>query len=202
MTDWDGPGLEAWDAWRPEEVAARLRGVHATWCVIGGWSIDCFLGRETRPHEDLEIAVLAPQWPVVRAALEGLVLHAVADGAVRRLGPGEALPPTVHQSWALDVVAERWRVDVMVEPGDADTWVYRRDPSLTAPRSFMVGRTDDGIPHLLPHGALLFKAKAVRSKDDADLASVLPELGTEERAWLRAALRRFHPAHVWLDRLG
>lgn len=26
---WDGPPLEAWDAWTPEEVVARLAGVAA-----------------------------------------------------------------------------------------------------------------------------------------------------------------------------
>ena len=51
------PDLSLWDAWRPEEVAARLAGVQAPWCVAAGWAIDLFLGEERREHEDLEIAV-------------------------------------------------------------------------------------------------------------------------------------------------
>src|SRR5437660_1685859 len=48
----------------------------------------------------------------------------------------------------------------MIEPGDAEWWVYRRDDRVRAPRVEMVARTGDGIPYLLPHGALLYKAKS------------------------------------------
>ena len=198
MTTWDGPGLDAWRAWTPSEMAARLAGIDVTWCVVGGWSIDCFLGRETRVHEDLEVAVLRPEWSRVRRALSDLVLHAVGDGEVRALGPHEEPPERVHQSWALDPVANEWRVDVMMEPGDATTWAYRRDESFTAPRDEIVGTTDDGIPYLHPRATLLFKAKYQRPKDEADLEVVLPHLEAADRSWLRGALERFHPGHPWL----
>ena len=196
-TRWDGPGLDAWRAWTPAEVAARLEGVDVPWCVVGGWSIDLSLGRITRQHEDLEIEILRPDFPVVRAALAPLVGHAVGSGEVRLLADGEVPPPPVHQSWFLDADADEWRVDVMLAAGDADTWVSRR-AGVTARRSAMVGRTADGIPHLLPHGALLYKAKGARPKDEADLEVALPALTDDQRAWLRDALATAHPGHAWL----
>jgi hypothetical protein len=102
----------------------------------------------------------------------------------------------------LDPTADEWRVDVMVEPGDADTWAYRRDPSLTAPRTFMVGTTADGLPFLLPHGTLLFKAKHGRPKDEADLEVTLPHLEADHRSWLREAHEPFHPGHPWIERVS
>jgi hypothetical protein len=72
--------------------------------------------------------------------------------------------------------ADRWRVDVMAEPGDGDTWVYRRDPSLRAPRASMVGLSADGIPHLRAHGTLFFKAKAPRLKDRRDFDAAVATL--------------------------
>jgi hypothetical protein len=54
---WEGPPLAAWSPWSPEQAAEQLAGVSAPWCVIGGWAIDLFLGEQTRPHEDLEIAI-------------------------------------------------------------------------------------------------------------------------------------------------
>jgi hypothetical protein len=202
VTRWDGPPLGAWRPWTPAEVARRLAGVHVPWCVVGGWAIDLFLGGQTRRHGDLEIAVARADLPVLRRALDDFVLHAVGDGQVRALATGEPPPHDTHQNWVLDVEADAWRMDVMLEPGDATTWVYRRDGSIRAPRPFMVGCSADGVPFLQPHGALLFKAEGTRPKDEADLARCLPRLDDERRAWLAAALARTQPGHPWLDRLA
>ena len=198
---WDGPPLEAWAPWSPDEIARRLAGTHARWYVIGGFAVDLFLGRETREHEDAEIAVPRAELPLVREALGDYVFHTVG-GEVRRLAPGEAPPPERHQNWVLDPVANAWRVDVMLEPGDADTWVFRRDETFRAPRAAMIATTPEGIPFLRPQGVLLYKAKQTRAKDETDFAAVLPALDTPARAWLREALARAHPGHAWLDRLG
>ena len=202
ITHWEGPPLEAWAAWTPHEAAAVLRDVDVPWCVVGGWSIDLHLGRETRPHDDLEIAIARPDLPVVRAALAAYDLFVVGDGEVRSLPPGAVPPPHRHQTWVLDPAARAWRMDVMLEPGDHDTWVFRRDETIRAPRSTMVGRTDDGIPYLLPHGALLYKAKPEpRPKDEADFEVCAPHLSDGARAWLQNAIRRTTPDHPWLGRL-
>lgn len=205
VTHWDGPPLSAWHAWSPAELAARLDGLDVPWCVVGGWSIDLAAGRETREHEDLEIAILRPHLPAIRRRLgDGFVFHAVGDGEVRRLANGAAPPPLRHQTWVLDAAADEWRVDVMVEPGSDEEWVYRRDPSITAPRSTMVATTPDGIPYLRPHGALLYKAKAtpgIRPKDEHDLVVGRSLLSSAERAWLATALDRISPGHPWRSRL-
>jgi Aminoglycoside-2''-adenylyltransferase len=202
ITHWDGPGLDAWDAWTPTEAAQQLAGLEIPWCVVGGWAVDVFLGEQTRDHEDLEIAVLRGHFPDVRRALHGFAFHVVGDGEVRRLP--EAAEPALdkHQNWALDVAAMKWRVDVMLEPGDQSTWVFRRGEAVRASRSVMVQRTADGIPYLGPHGVLLYKAKAARPKDEADLAACLPHLGNDQRVWLTTALERVHPGHPWLDRVA
>lgn len=198
---WDGPPIDAWDAWTPQEAAVHLAGVDVPWCVVGGWAIDLALGDVTSEHEDLEIAVARADVGAVRAHLERFVFHVAGGGEIRRLGPGEETPAHLHQHWVLDPRAERWRVDVMAEPGDEETWVYRRDPSLTAPRASMIAETADDIPYLLPHGALLFKAKSNRPKDRRDFDAAVGALDDSQRAWLRAAVERFHPGHPWLERL-
>ena len=198
---WDGPPLDAWRAWRPEQAAERLAGLDIPWCVVGGWAIDLWLGRETRVHEDLEIAILRNDLPAVRARLSGFVLHAVGDGEVRLLSPGATTPPDKHQNWVLDPVANVWRMDVMLEPGDAQTWVFRRDETIRRPRAQMTG-TRDGVPFLNAEGALLYKAKAARPKDEADFRACLPVLDATARAWLRTALAVAHPNHPWLAPLG
>jgi Aminoglycoside-2''-adenylyltransferase len=201
VAHWDGPGLDAWRPWTPAEAAERLAGVGIPWCVVGGWAIDLFAGGQTRPHGDLEIAVGRPDLPAVRRALPGHRFHVVGDGEVRALPAGADPPADRHQNWVLDVAAGAWRMDVMLEPGDRDTWVYRRDPTVRAPRAAMVGATPDGIPYLRPPAVLLFKARAVRPKDEHDLRLCLPRLDPGERAWLARALARADPAHPWLAEL-
>jgi hypothetical protein len=66
----------------------------------------------------------------------------------------------------------------------------------------MIGATRDGVPFLRPQAALLFKAKSMREKDEADFAAALPHLDAAARAWLRAALARAHPGHRWLESLA
>jgi hypothetical protein len=201
VTHWDGPGLDAWEPWSPEEAAAELKGVDAAWAVVGGWAIDLFLGRKTRTHDDLEIAIPRSAFDAMRRHLSGYRLHVVGDGEVRRLGAVAPFPQDKHQCWVLDEEAGKWRVDIMSEPGDASIWRFRRDERINAPREWMIARSESGIPFLVPEAVLLFKAKNNRPKDEDDFANCLPELTQGARDWLRNALQRVHPEHVWLERL-
>lgn len=199
---WDGPGLAAWSgAWTPSEAAEKLAGLEVPWCVVGGWAIDLFLGRQTRPHGDLEIAVVRADLPAVRAQLGGYRFHAVGDGEVRALAAHEPPPDETHQAWVLDEAAQLWRMDVMQEPGDHATWAFRRDPHITAPREQMIAQSD-GVPYLRPEGALLYKAKAARPKDEADFALCAPRLPATGRVWLAEMIEQLHPGHDWVGRLG
>jgi hypothetical protein len=204
-TRWDGPPVEAWSmAWTPEQAALALDGVSAPWAVAGGWAIDLWLGQQSREHEDLEIAVPAAFFPEIRARLEGLglKLFAIDDGAVIGLEEGEAPGPRTHQTWVMDPAVAGWRLDIFREPGDALTWIYRRTGALSAPRTWTAGRTRGGIPFVAPQIVLLFKAKALRDKDQADFSIVAPRLSPEARNWLAAALEAIHPGHPWIGRLS
>ena len=185
--------------WSPAEAAQRLAGV--PFCIGGGWAMSLHAGRVTREHGDLELAVVGDDYWRAREVLRDLPAYApVGDGTVAPLADGELPPGDSFQTWFHD--GDAWRVDVMIEPGDADTWVYRRDESVREPRSFMVGHTSDGIPYLLPHGGLLFKAKYGRAKDEADFAVAAPLLTDDQRAWLVEQLARLHPGHPWLAALS
>lgn len=65
-------------AWTPSEVAERLAGVAAPWCVAAGWAVDLFRGRPTRGHGDIEIAVPAARFPEVRDRFPGYAFDADA----------------------------------------------------------------------------------------------------------------------------
>lgn len=188
---------DAWAAWHPQELARRLAGVTRPWCVVGGWALDLWHGEQTRPHDDLEFTILRADFADFRAALPDLRLHAVGDGHVEPLGAEEAPPSGIAQVWCEDVAAGCWRVDMMLEDGTPETWVYKRDPSIRLPRVKAVRRAAGGVAYLAPEIVLLFKAKYRRDKDEADFAKALPRLEVAQRHWLKASLALAHPDHAW-----
>ncbi|MFD5087186.1 nucleotidyltransferase domain-containing protein [Kitasatospora sp. NPDC058406] len=184
------------NAWTPTEVAARLAGVSAPWCVAGGWAVDLFRGERTRRHDDLEIAVPAARFPEIRARFDAFAFDVVASGRLWELTPEVA--GLSHQTWLRDPATGDFLVDVFREPHDGPTWICRRDPSIRLPYTAVVRRTVDGIPYLAPELALLFKAKAARPKDRHDFAGALPLMDGAQRQTLAALLTRVHPGHGWL----
>ncbi len=194
------PDVSLWDAWHPAEAARRLAGIDAPWAVVAGWSLDLFRGGQVREHEDLEIGVPESGFEAVRAALPGLELLALVDGTA--LPVDEESLAESHQTWAREPETGLWRIDVIREPWDGDTWVCRRDPRIRRQRDELIARTTDGIPYQRPEIALLFKAKHTREKDRRDFEEVVPLLDDEARAWLRDALTLVHPGHEWLRALA
>jgi hypothetical protein len=194
------PDLALWDAWHPAEVARRLAGVDASWYVTAGWALDLWHGRQTREHEDVEIAVPERAFDAVHAALAGLELWVVGSGLAHPVTAASLAAH--HQTWVREPATNAWRLDVMREPWDGDTWVFRRDPRIRLPRRDVIAVTEDGIPYARPEIALLYKAKTSRPKDDADFASALPMLGPEQREWLAQSIALVHPGHHWLQALA
>ncbi len=194
------PDVEAWQPWHPQDVAARLVGLDLAWSVAGGWAIDLYLGRQTRPHSDLEIAIPRAELDRLRPAFADLSLFAAGTGRVAPLGGDE--DPRHHQVWVLDPVVNAWRLDTFLEPGDRNIWVSHRDARIRRAYREAVARTAEGIPYLRPEIVLFTKAKHRRDKDEVDLAVTLPSLDHEARRWLAEALALAHPGHPWLARVA
>ncbi|RVU18950.1 hypothetical protein EOT10_31080 [Streptomyces antnestii] len=199
----DADELEArWaDAWSPQQVAERLDGVKAPWCIAAGWALDLFRGEQSRPHGDLEIAVPAAEFPEIRDRFPECVFDAVGSGRVWPEAGDEALAAT-HQTWLRDPVSGQFLLDVFREPHEGGTWICRRDDRLRLPYDAIIARTADGIPYLVPELVLLFKAKAARPKDQADFDGVLPLLSRARRDVLSGWLELVHPGHPWLAELA
>jgi hypothetical protein len=198
------PDWEQWAAWRPEQVAELLEGVDIPWYVAAGWAIDLFLGEERREHSDLELAVPNTRFDELAGVLAPFDVCLIT-------GQGEATPLAeardrlmdTHQTWIREPATGKWRVDFFREPSDGDTWICRREPAIRLPYEHVIERTADGIPYGRPEIVLLFKAKHVHEeKNQADFAATLPRLDAARRAWLREALERVHPGHVWLGELA
>jgi hypothetical protein len=193
------PPVEAWRPWSPAEIAARLAGVPAPWHLAGGVALELWrraTGREPlRSHGDVEIAVARSRAAPVLAALRASgKLYAVGSGAVRPLRAGLSRPPA-RQVWC--AVDDAYRVDVFLEPGDARTWVFRRDERVRRPYREAIAVSADGPPYLRPECVLLYKAAHRRPRDEADFAAIVPDLEGSAREWLARALAVVEPEHPW-----
>lgn len=197
--------IEALDArwsssWSPGEVAQRLAGITAPWCVAAGWALDLFRGGQTREHGDIEIAIPAVAFPEVRDRFPGYVFDAVSSGRIWEHAAPEVLDAT-HQTWLRDPATGNYLLDVFREPHEGETWICRRDATIRFGYSEIIRRTPDGIPYLMPELVLLFKARHARPKDQADFDNTVPLMTPAQRARLSGLLAHVHPGHRWLESL-
>lgn len=189
-----------WDPWLPADITRLLAGVTVPWYVAGGWAIDLFLGRQTREHGDLEIAIPASAFGAVRAALADYEFDVVGSG--QRWPLGSPAFRVMYQTWVRERDTGVYRVEVFREPERHAAWVCRRDESISLPYEDLIRRTGDGIPYVVPEVGLLFKAKwAALPKNQADFAATAGSLGGDAAGWLRWALQRVHPGHAWIEAL-
>jgi hypothetical protein len=206
--------LDDWQPFKPLEVFQQFAGINAPWCIVGGWAIDLWLGRQTRIHEDIEISILREDLNQFRAALPDCDFFAAGSGKITAL-KGDDPQPDIHQVWCLDRETKKWRLDIMIEPGTrADggysTWRYRRQPTITIARDHMIIKDGNGVPFMRPDCVLLFKAKHNRSKDQLDFESVLDHASNSfdwfvsphgDLEWLENKLEELHPDHKWLNQM-
>ncbi len=192
----------AWQPLSPEQAAELFEGFDRPWWVAGGWAIDLFLGEQTRPHADIDIAVFRDNQPALRAHLRTWDIHIAHKGTLTPWMPDDWLQPPRHQFWARPSREVAWTVEVLLEDRDGDQWVFRRDPAIRMPVRRLARMTADRIPYLCPEVALLYKAKdADLERNATDFEAARLRLDAEERRWLRDALQQAHPGHPWMGRL-
>jgi hypothetical protein len=198
--------LGAWQPWLPHEVASFFSALAVPWWIAGGWALDLFIGSQGREHEDIDVEFLRRDQQAVRALLgEWDVQEAHpeldANWPFREWELGQDLRSGVHDIWCRLHKDAPWTLQLMVADITNDQWVFRRDARIQRPLAANVHRTNDGIPYLAPEIQLLYKAKGLRPKDEADFARTLPYLDEESRSWLAQALALAHPGHPWLAQL-
>jgi len=196
-----------WQPWQPKEVASFFSTLTVPWWVAGGWALDLFLGEQTRVHEDIDVQILRRDQQEVRIIFSGWDLQG-ADPEVlpttwpfREWKAGQVLSPNVHDIWCRPDKTAAWTIQLMVGDTLDNDWLFRRDARIRRPLATIGHRTHEGIPYLAPEIQLLYKARAPRTKDEADFARTLPALDRESRQWLAQSLALVHPGHVWLTEL-
>ena len=167
------------------------------WAVAGGWALDLFLGRQTREHADLDLAIWRADQRRLRVALTPDWTPVVADnGVLRPWTSDEWLPLPIHEIHARSPNREGDSLELLLNERDDTAWIYRRDSHVRREldRAILVR---EAIPFLAPEIVLLYKSKSPRPTDEADFRAALPTLTAEPRAWLRLAIARSSADHPW-----
>lgn len=197
--------MAALDDWRPlsiEQATRLLSSLGRPWWIAGGWAIDLFLGRTTRPHGDVDIAMLRGDQPTLQTLLAGWDVHVAYDGRVTPWAEGDWLEAPRHQFWVRSGVHAPWALEVLLEDHRDDVWLFRRDPAITMPLDRFGRVSAGGVPYVCPEVALLYKAKNLDvDRNAADFRAILPELDLAARQWLRDALHQVYPLHPWIGQL-
>lgn len=191
---------------RAADVMKRYPG---WWCVCGGWAVDLHLGRLTREHEDIEIAVLRREQYLLREYLIGWQPQYVIPGQAGRIAwQGEELEPPIHELHTRPPQRDLTHLELLLNEDNGDEWLYRRDERVRMPLARSVHTSPDGVRYLAPEIVLLYKSKYATAGDDRaareeqDFASLIPTLDEPQRDWLRRALELTSPGHPWSARLN
>ena len=207
-------------------VRDLLRGLDAPWFLCGGWAADDWLGRRTREHWDVDIAVFHDDQRAIFAYLPGwaLVGHDpnVPDDTTEQWN-GRQLDPPAHihvprlgssLSTSPELTHSEFEFEFLLNERAGQEWILNREKGVTVSLERHVRQSSWGPPTVAPEIVLFHKAgghltaaelkaggDGPRPRDEQDFFAVLPTLAPAQRTWLRDTLATARPAHPWLAHL-
>jgi hypothetical protein len=200
--------MSASDGWQvtvPEillRTTKAMAGFRPSWVLCGGWAVDAWLGRETRAHCDVDLAIALEDQLAVLHYLDGWHVrgHDDEDDATTEQWDGRqlAFPGHIHATSPDGI-----ELDIQLELWNAAVWELSTEPRITLPLKQCTRPTPWGLPATTPEVVLFYKAsERPRPHDDLDFRALLPLLGEAERSWLSEAIALAHPACPWLPHLS
>ena len=194
--------------WRPWPVHRLTDHLPSSgWWLSGGWAIAHTLGRPVRRHGDIDVSVLPN---ALVPTLTTLTIDQPYVAWEARRGHLTTLPTQTHELtervdrlrsiWIQDPTTKAFVLQINIESGAPDSWVYRRDYRITTSWTSAI-RDVRGVPTGSIATQLLWKSKSPRPFDDIDLAVALRGMGVETVSWLTDAVRLAHPTSPWVTRL-
>lgn len=174
-----------------------LRQLPCLWYVAGGWAIDLFLGRVTRPHKDIDVCIARRDQFMLQETFPNCSFTYV-DNAAPESGDEKPWPKSkylqlpMHEIW---MRGDGYQLEFLLNEIEDGMWISRRDSAVQLPldEAIMESATT-GVRFTSPHVALYFKAKKSRDKDTADFLACREYLNPRQLAWL---FEQLGPSHPW-----
>ena len=169
--------MQSPNQWRPLAVAELQShlGGFTEWTLCGGHAIDLLVGRQTRPHGDIDIGVFRSQ---LVECLEAIGVERIflcgPDGHVA--WNGAEVAAAVHDIWISDAKVENWLLQIMVFDDEGEEVFYRRDRRVRwSKRSHFI--VVGSLRVLNPFITFLFKANkpAMAEKEVMDVVALISQ---------------------------
>lgn len=213
-------------------VADLMSTYRPAWALCGGWAVDAWLGRLTRDHGDVDIAVFVNDHQALFDHLAGWQLIAHEETRVNQGGADLwdgrrlVLPAHVHgrSPEASGPLPERFDeagsrvvfsedgfgLDIQLGERSEGDWVLNGEPRVAMPLAGCIRQSGWGLPTVAPEVILFYKATLyvgtknhLRSQDEADFVALLPQLSEVQREWLWEAVSRVYDGeHPWVGWLS
>lgn len=185
-----------WQRVTPASVAEIFANVPARWWLSAGSAFDQWSATPLRDRDRLIVSTtLASIDHLIAGLPAGRSAWVVAGDDVVAWSDidehGDVLTVLIY-----DVGVDAWILQVNLEDGTPDRWVYRRDPRLQLPWDQAV-LDIDGIPTGAPEVQLVWKALRPKPEDEADKDIILPALSESARSWWERAILSVHPHSTW-----
>lgn len=194
-------GLWPWEPITPRDVAELLRPLRVPWWIAGGSAIELFLGRETRRHYDLDVAILRRDQLALRRHLAEWDLCVATPERRLERWDGQKIELPVARFWARPRPGAAWWLDGRLEEARDDRWFYRNHELISLPLSQFGCTNEEGIPFLAPEVTLFYMLIYPTPKAKADFLAVHRHLRLASREWLHRALELVAPGHPVLPLL-
>lgn len=181
-----------WRQTTPDELAGWLDAVTVPWAIAGGWALTLWSGQQAREHSDIEISCLLGDLEALLGALRNFEIAIARNKQLSPWVKGE-IPEQPFSLWLRRPGETLWAFEILAEQHDGKIWRYRRSPEITRPLEGLFLPSSGGLQVIAPEVQLLYKCKAPRDKDLADIERIVPMLDDTARAWLLAAVTTAHP---------
>ncbi|MFN7253539.1 MAG: nucleotidyltransferase domain-containing protein [Anaerobacillus sp.] len=182
-----------------QRITELMAGFEKAWFIAGGWAIDLFIGKETREHSDIEIAIFRKEQLYLKDYLKEWEFKKVIKGEFHTWG-NEYLELPIHEIHSSNKLNGD-TIEVLLNETEENDWKFRRDLRISYPLNSVWSYSETGIPYLNPEIVLLYKAKNTREIDHQDFMIIKDYLDNKKKQWLRYALELHEPKHEWLQYL-
>ena len=184
-------------------IVKLMQGYNQTWAICGGWALDLYLCRVTRPHEDVDIIIPRRDQLNIQTYLyeRGWSLMVATEGNLTPWKKGDFLQLPIHCIWCNNEDHQPNFVELLLNEIDGEYFCYRRDPSIAVPVDQALLQTKHGIPILAPEIVLLYKSKHDSEENDHDFHVIVGSLTPVKKAWLRDMLVLLYGQHKWVKYL-
>ena len=155
-------------------VADLMSTFRPKWSLCGGWAVDAWIGRQTRDHADIDIAVFQDDQRSIFEHLAGwqLIAHdpqVAGDTSEPWDGRRLILPAHIHARSPhsrrslpdrLDAPAQAgFDLDIQLNERSGRYWIFSQEPRVARSLRRGVRQSAWGVPTAVPEVLLLYKSK-------------------------------------------